>query len=324
MHRSPTELGPTRAGSRRSCLIVPADQERFYAKADQSNADQVVFDLEDSVATGVKARARDRVISALKTYEFAGKLKAVRINACDTAWCYEDIITLVEAAGERIDSLVVPKVEGAHHVHFVATLLDQIERKRRLHRSIGLELQIESASGLQNVALVAAASSRNQTLILGPADLAASLRIPELTIGDLPMPDRGYADYVSVRLLVAARAHGLDAIDGPYARIKDAEGLRISADRAASLGFDGKWAVHPAQIDALNEAFAPRQEDLDRAAAILDAYQRAADDDVGALMYGDEMIDGASLKLAASIAERGLKAGMKPRAPGPPSQGRSR
>jgi len=146
--------------ARRSCLVVPGSQPRFHAKADQSSADQVVLDLEDSVAPTAKAKARDQVVSALRTHDFSGKLRSVRVNACDTAWCYEDIIAIMEGAGDRVDSLVVPKVEGVDQVNFVDSLLGQIERKLRLTRSIGLELQIESARGIENIGLIAAASGR--------------------------------------------------------------------------------------------------------------------------------------------------------------------
>jgi citrate lyase subunit beta/citryl-CoA lyase len=300
--------------ARRSCLVVPGSQPRFHAKADQSSADQVVLDLEDSVAPTAKAKARDQVVSALRTHDFSGKLRSVRVNACDTAWCYEDIIAIMEGAGDRVDSLVVPKVEGVDQVNFVDSLLGQIERKLRLTRSIGLELQIESARGIENIGLIAAASVRSQALIFGPADLAASLRIPELTIGGQPSYASDYQDYFLVRVLVTSRANRLHAVDGPYARIHDADGLRISAERAARLGFDGKWAIHPAQIDVINDVFAPRQEDFDKATAILNAYGRATDvENVGAVMLGDEMIDEASRKMALVMVERGRSAGMKAR-----------
>jgi citrate lyase subunit beta/citryl-CoA lyase len=274
----------------------------------------VVLDLEDSVAPAAKAQARDQVVSALQTYKFAGKLRAVRVNACDSAWCYEDIIAVMEGARDRVDSLVIPKVEGVDQVHFVDNLVGQIERKLRLTRPIGLELQIESARGMENIGLIAAASVRSQALIFGPADLAASLRIPELTIGGQPNSASDYQEYFLVRVLVTSRANGLHAVDGPYARIRDADGLRISAERAARLGFDGKWAVHPAQIDVLNDVFAPRQEDFDKATAILSAYGRATDvENVGAVMLGDEMIDEASRKMALVMVERGRSAGMKAR-----------
>jgi citrate lyase subunit beta/citryl-CoA lyase len=308
--------------ARRSSLSVPGSQPRFHSKADQSSADQVVFDLEDSVAPTAKAKARDQVISALRTYAFARKLRSVRVNGCDTAWCYEDIVAIMEGAGDRIDSLVVPKVEGADEVNFVDSLLDQIERKLNLVRPISLELLIESARGFENIGLIAAASPRNQALIFGPADLAASLRIPELTIGGQPGNAGDYQDYFLARLLMASRAHGLQAVDGPYAHIHDADGLRVSAEKAARLGFDGKWAVHPAQIEVLNEVFSPRQEDFDKARAILKAYGRATGvEKVGAVMLGDEMIDEASRKMALVMVARGRSAGMKAR-PWPRSSGR--
>ena len=184
----------------------------------------------------------------------------------------------------------------------------------RLKRHIGLELLIEAARAIENISVIATASARNQALIFGPADLAASLRIPELTIGGQPSRAGDYQDYFLVRILVASRANGLQAVDGPYARIRDADGLRTSAERAARLGFDGKWAVHPGQIDVLNEVFAPRQEDFDKAVAIIKAYGRATNvENVGAVMLGDEMIDEASRKMALVMVERGRSAGMKAR-----------
>lgn len=323
MPRIRTLASQERNRARRSCLVVPGSQSRFLAKADQSSADQVVLDLEDSVASSAKALARDQIVSALQTYEFAGKLKSVRVNACDTAWCYADIIAVVGGAGNRVDSLVIPKVEGVDQVHFVDNLLSQIERERQLSRPVGLELQIESARGMEQISHIAAASVRVQALIYGPADLAASLRIPELTIGGLPKANDAsdYQDLFLVQVLVTARANRLQAVDGPYARIRDTHGLRTSAERAARLGFDGKWAVHPDQVEVLNEVFAPRQEDFDKAVAILKTYGRATDiENVGAVMLGDEMIDEASRKMALVMVERGQAAGMKarpwPRTPG--------
>lgn len=324
MSRTENSPNQRRNLSRRSSLAVPATQPRFHAKADQSTADQVVLDLEDSVAPAAKAKAREHVVSALSTYRFAKKLRSVRVNGCDTAWCEDDIGAVMEGAGDKVDSLVVPKVESVDHVHLVESLLDQIERKLRLKKRVGLELLIESARGIENISSIAGGSDRNQALIFGPADLAASLRIPELTIGGRPGQAGDYQDYFLVRILVASRANGLYAIDGPYARIHDHDGLRISAERAARLGFDGKWAIHPGQIEVLNDVFSPRQEDFDKAAAILTAYSRAADvENVGAVVLGDEMIDEASRKMALVMVERGRAAGMKAR-PWPGSSGRKR
>jgi len=300
---------------RRSCLSVPGSQERFHLKAEQSAADQVFFDLEDSVAPGAKAQARTLVVRALNAYRFDGKVRSVRVNSCETPWCFEDIIAVIEGAGDRVDSLVIPKVEGEDHVHFVATLLDQIERKMALPHPVGLELQIESARGMENIGEIAAASTRAEALIFGPADFMVSLRAPELTVGRINDEYPGdYWHYFLARLVVAARANGLQPIDGPYGQIRDLEGLRTSARRAAMLGFEGKWALHPGQIAVLNEVFAPSQEDFDKACAILAAYEASTGvDQVGALMLGDEMIDEASRKLAAVMVDRGRGLGMKAR-----------
>jgi citrate lyase subunit beta / citryl-CoA lyase len=296
-------------------LAVPGSNPKFHAKADQSAADQIFLDLEDSVAPGAKAAARDQVVEALRTYPFAGKVRAVRVNACDTKWCFDDIIAVVEGAGDRLDCLVIPKVEDVDHVHFVAHLLNQLEWKHRLDRRIGLELQIESARGMENINAIAGASDRAETLIFGPGDFSASLRLPELTVGRLQPDYPGdFWHYFLVRVVVAARANGLQPIDGPYAQVRDKEGLRTFAKRAAMLGFDGKWALNPVQVDVLNDVFSPRQEDYDKAVAMLEAYRTATDvEHAGAVMLGDEMIDEASRKMAAVIVERGEAFGMKAR-----------
>jgi citrate lyase subunit beta/citryl-CoA lyase len=310
--------------ARRSCLSVPASEPRFHAKADQSPADEIFLDLEDSVATGAKVAARRQAVEALNTYEFAGKVRGVRVNACDTRWCYEDIIAVVEGAGERLDCLIIPKVEDVDHVHFVDNLLNQVEWKLGLERRIGLELQVESAKGMENINAIAGASQRTETLIFGPADFLASLRVPELTVGRLkPEYPGDFWHYFLVRIVVAARANGLQPIDGPYAQVRDLEGLRTFAERAAMLGFDGKWALNPAQADLLNEVFAPKQAEFDKAVAILEAYRQATDvQKTGAVMLGDEMIDEASRKLAVVMVERGEAFGMKARPWTPVSQAR--
>lgn len=310
--------------ARRSCLAVPGSQPRFHAKADQSAADQIFLDLEDSVAPAAKERAREQVVEALRTFDFTGKVRTVRVNACDTRWCYEDIITVVEGAGDRLDCLMIPKVEDVDHVHFVDNLLNQIEWKTGRERRVGLELQIESARGMENINAIAGASSRSESLIFGPADFSASLRVPELTVGRLkPEYPGDYWHYFLVRVVVAARANGLQPIDGPYALIRDSDGLRTFAQRAAMLGFDGKWALNPSQIDILNEEFAPRQADFDKASAILEAYRNATDVEMtGAVMLGEEMIDEASRKMAVVMVERGEAFGMKPRPWSPSSPAR--
>jgi citrate lyase subunit beta / citryl-CoA lyase len=308
----PTEH-PTRvARPRRSCLSVPGSSPKMLAKAPGLPADEVFLDLEDSVAPGAKEEARGNVVQALKDGDWDGKTVVVRVNAADTRWCYRDVVEVVENAGQFMDCVMIPKVEHPSDVTFVARLLDQIEATVGLDRRIGLEVQIETATGLTNVDAIATASDRAETLIFGPADMSASLGLPTVTAG-LPMP--GYPGdhwhFVLMRILVAARAAGLQAIDGPYLVIRDLDGFREMAVRARALGYDGKWALHPGQIDVLNEVFAPTQDEFDKAEAVLEAYRHATDVQLtGAVMFGTEMIDEASRKMAEQLAMRGRAAGM--------------
>jgi len=284
----------------------------MLAKAPGLPADEVFMDLEDSVAPGAKEEARGNVIQAVKEGDFSGKTLVVRVNDVSTKWCYRDVIEVVENAGQFVDCLMIPKVQDASQVHFVDNLLRQIEETNGFDKRVGLELQIETATGLRNIHEIAHASDRAETLIFGPADMSASLGLPTVTAG-LPMP--GYpGDHwhlVLMTILIAARDAGLQAIDGPYLVIKDLDGFREMAMRSRALGYDGKWALHPGQIDVLNEVFAPTQEEFDKAEAILEAYGHATDVDLtGAVMFGTEMIDEASRKMAEQLAQRGRAAGM--------------
>jgi citrate lyase subunit beta/citryl-CoA lyase len=301
---------------RRSCLSVPATNPRFHEKADQSAADMVILDLEDSVAPAAKERARGQAVEALKRYRYAGKVRAVRVNACDTRWCFEDVIELVAGAGERLDVLVVPKVEAAEQVHFLDILLAQLEARHGRSEPVSLDLQIESARGMENAGEIAGAAGRVRALHFGPGDFQASMRMPGLDIGTAPAGYPGdFWHYFHARVVTAARAHGLQAIEGPYGRVRDLDGLRAAAARVAMLGFDGKWALNPAQAEVINDVFTPSQEEFERATAIVDAYARATGvAETGAVMLGEEMIDEASRKMAAVTVERGRAAGLRPRA----------
>jgi citrate lyase subunit beta/citryl-CoA lyase len=298
--------------ARRSCLSVPASSPKMLAKAPGLPADEVFLDLEDSVAFAVKQEARANVITALHRGDWGGKTMVVRVNGVATKWCYRDIIDVVSAAGERIDCIMVPKVESAADVGFVASLLRMVEEDAGLSRPIGIEAQIESAAGLQAVREIASSSPRLETLVFGPGDMAASLGMPSMTIGETAARypgDQWHA--VLVTILVAARAAGLQAIDGPFGRIRDLDGFRESAARSYSLGYDGKWVLHPDQINIANEVFTPGQEEFERALAMLDAYQRASDERrVGAVNFGNEMIDEASRRMAQRLAARGAAAGL--------------
>jgi citrate lyase subunit beta/citryl-CoA lyase len=287
----------------------------MLSKAPTLPADEVFMDLEDSVAPLAKEEARSNVVQALKEGDWNGKTVVVRVNGVYTKWCAGDLQEVVGNAGQFIDCIMIPKVEYASDVSFIDNLLRMIEETTGLEKRIGLEIQIETATGLRNINDIAAESDRAETLIFGPADMSASLGLPTVTAG-LPMP--GYPGdhwhHVLSTILIAARHAGLQAVDGPYLLIKDLDGFRDMALRARALGYDGKWALHPGQIDVLNDVFTPSQEEYDKAEAMLEAYRHATDvERQGAVMFGNEMIDEASRKMAEQVAARGRAAGLEVR-----------
>ncbi|GIG80172.1 HpcH/HpaI aldolase/citrate lyase family protein [Planotetraspora kaengkrachanensis] len=300
--------------ARRSCLAVPGSNPRFLEKAQGLAVDEVFLDLEDSVTPGAKKDARSNIVAALRDGDWTGKTVVVRVNDLTTEWTYRDVIEVVEGAGDRIDCVMLPKVEDASHVTWLDTLLGQIERATGLPEGgIGIEAQIESARGLVAVDDVAGASPRLETLVFGPADFMASIGMRTLVVGRQPPGyDEGDAyHYILMRILMAARSHDLQAIDGPYLQIRDVDGFRKVARRAAALGFDGKWVLHPSQVEAANEVFSPSQEDYDHAELILDAYEYYTTvEKRGAVMLGDEMIDEASRKMALVVSAKGRAAGL--------------
>lgn len=298
---------------RRSCLSVPGSSEKMLAKAPTLSQDQSFLDLEDSVAPLEKVAARDLVVRALNEQDWAHKAIGVRVNAWDTQWTVKDLIAVVEGAGEKLDFIMLPKVQDQSEVRALDLVLTQLEKGLGLTRRIGIEAQIENPKGLVDVDNIAAASDRLETIIFGPGDFAAAAGMPSLTVGAVQDDYPGdHWHYVLMRILMAARANGLQAIDGPYAQIRDVDGFREVSTRSKVLGYDGKWALNPAQIEVLNEVFLPSQAEYDRAEDILDAYKQATDvDRAGAVMFGDEMIDEASRKMAVQVAEKGRAAGMK-------------
>ena len=309
-----TTAGDVKFRARRSCLSVPASSPKMLGKAPGLPADEIFMDLEDSVAPKEKAAARKNVIAALNDNDFGDKTVGVRVNGVYTHWCYRDVIEVVEGAGPKIDFIMIPKVQFASDVTFVADLLRMIEDSEGgLDKRIGLEAQIENAQGLTNIDEIAAASDRLETLIFGPGDMAAAMGMPHSTVGQIvPEYPGDHWHWIVMRILVAARNQNLQAIDGPYAQIRDLDGFREVATRSRQLGYDGKWALNPDQINVLNEVFTPSQEEYDRAEDILDAYQKATEEDrTGAVMFGDEMIDEASRKMAAVHAAQGRAAGLK-------------
>jgi citrate lyase subunit beta/citryl-CoA lyase len=301
---------------RRSCLAVPGSNPRFLEKAQGLPADQVFLDLEDACAPLVKESARHAIVDALNNGDWGGKIRVVRVNDWTTHWTYRDVITVVEGAGQNLDCLMLPKVADASQVRALDLLLSQVEKTMGLQAGrIGIEAQIENAAGLMNVDAIAAASPRLESIIFGPADFMASINMRSLVVGEQPpgYPADAY-HYILMRILIAARAHGLQAIDGPYLQIRNADGFSTVARRAAALGYDGKWVLHPDQIEAANEIFSPSQDDYDHAELILDAYQWHTSQEGGArgsAMLGDEMVDEASRKMALVIAGKGRAAGMQ-------------
>ena len=283
-------------------------------KAQGLDADEVFLDLEDAVAADAKDEARRNVVAALRDGDWSGKTVAVRVNDWTTSWTHRDVIDVVGAAADRIDTLILPKADSPHHVAALDLLLTQVESGTDRAR-IGIEVQVESARGLLDIEAIAAASDRVEALVFGPADFMASLNMRSLVVGEQP-PGYDVGDayhYALMRILVTARAHGVQAIDGPYLQVRDVDGFRRAARASAALGYDGKWVLHPDQIAAGNEVFAPAQADYDRAEAILDAYAHSTSDAGGrrgAVMLGDEMIDEASRKMALVVAAKGRAAGL--------------
>jgi citrate lyase subunit beta / citryl-CoA lyase len=292
---------------------VPASSQRFLSKARGLPADEVFLDLEDAVAPAAKAQARANAAAAV-CGDWGGRLIAVRVNDVASPWAHRDVLEV--ASTGRVDAIVLPKVASPDHVVWLDLLLGQVEREVGLDvGQTGIEAQIEDASGLAAVNAIAAASARLEALVFGPADFMASVGIRSLDVGGQPA---GYVGgdvyhYALMRILIAARSQGLQAIDGPYLKVRDVDGFRRSAASAAALGYDGKWVLHPDQIEAANQAFAPSADDYSRAAAIIEAYSRATTvDQRGAVMLGDEMIDEASRKMAEAIVARGKAAGLVP------------
>ncbi len=300
---------------RRSCLAVPGSSPRFLEKAKSLSSDQVFLDLEDACAPLAKPEARKNIVAALNEGGWNDRLRVVRVNDWTTHWTYRDVIEVVEGAGANLDCIMLPKVQDAAQVIALDTLLTQIEKTMGYEvGKIGIEAQIENAKGLINVDEIATASSRVETIIFGPADFMASINMKSLVVGALhPDYPADPFHYILMRILMAARANDVQAIDGPFLQIRDTDAFAEVAKRSAMLGFDGKWVLHPGQIDIANEVYSPSQEDYDHAELILDAYEyftSEAGGKKGSAMLGDEMIDEASRKMALVISGKGRAAGM--------------
>ncbi len=303
---SHTQYATVRPRLHRSELAVPGSNPSLFAKALESDVDYVFLDLEDAVAPGDKVQARANVIEALNTLDWrgAGKTISVRINGLDTHYMYRDVVEVVEQAGHHLDTILIPKVGVPGDVYMVDAMCSQIETVIGRKGQIGLEALIETTLGMANVEAVAQSSPRLEAMHFGVADYAASCRARTVVIGGLNpnYPGDQWHDGLS-RMLVACRAYGLRAIDGPFGDFNDPDGFIAGARRAAALGYEGKWAIHPAQIDLANEVFSPPAEEVDRARRILAALDEAAAAGKGAAQLEGRMIDAASARMAQNVVD---------------------
>ena len=296
---------------RRSILSVPGHVSKMHHKASSSTADIVMLDLEDSVPLDAKAAARRSVIRSLQELDWNGKTVTVRVNATDTPFAYRDLLEVVEAVGPHLNAVVIAKVDHPGDIHFVSRLLDGIEMAGEPpSKALGIEAIIESAAGLCNVERIAAASRRLITLTFGIADYSASIGARLVSLsghgeGEEIYPGHRWHFEMS-RLVMAAKAHGLMTIDAPYGNFRDTPGLERSALMACALGFDGKWAIHPDQLDTINGVFTPAAEDIKRALDVIDAYEKAQAEGRGAASFDGRMIDQATVRMARQLKEQAL------------------
>ena len=291
-------------------LFVPGSKPALMPKAAAGQADAVCFDLDDSVVPAEKAASRSHVVRGLQELDFGSRVRMVRINALDTEYAYRDLVEVIEDAGDRVDVVMVPKVDGPGDIAFVDRLLTQIEAHRGYAHRIGIEAQIESARGFLFLREIAAASPRLEALIFGPGDFAASMGMPLANIGELDHYDADYPGHrwhaVMQTIVAAARAHGLRPVDGPYAAYKDTAGLERACRLARALGFDGKQCIHPAQLTTVNTFFSPSDDEVSAARAVVQAYDAAVAAGQGAASHEGRMIDAVSLRMARTILARAL------------------
>jgi citrate lyase beta subunit len=292
----------------RSVLAVPASKWKMIERGPSSGADLFFLDLEDATAPSEKAAARENVVQALKELDWQGRPAFYRMNSLDTPYFYRDIIDVVEEVGERLDLILVPKVERPEDLCTLDTLLRSVEMSAGIMPGkVKLEAQIETALGLANTDTIARATDRLEALVFGPGDYAASIRMPQTSIGTMDEWDEAYPghrmSYVMQRIVVAARVGGVRAVDGPVADYRDEEGLRKSCLVARSLGFDGKWCIHPGQVEIVNEVFSPTEKEIEWARKVVDAYEEANIAGSGSISVDGQMVDAASIRMAQSTLD---------------------
>ena len=291
----------------RSELAVPGSNPVMFEKAIKSEADYVFLDLEDSVALSDKLQARKNIIEALNDFDWqrSGKTISFRTNGIDTQYMYRDVIEVVEKAGKHLDTILIPKVGVPADIYMVDALLTQIEKAVGITEPIGIEALIETALGISNVESIASSSRRLEAIHFGSGDFAASCQARTVEIGGLNQDYPGdQLHYAMSRIVVACRAYGLRPIDGPYGAFKDPEGLEAAAKRASALGYEGKWAIHPSQIEFVNSIFSPSSVEVDQAKLILKALEEAAESGKGAASLDGKMIDAVSARMAENLVKK--------------------
>lgn len=299
---------------RRCQLAVPGSSEKMMAKAATLGVDHVFLDLEDAVAPNAKVEARSKIVTALNTLDFGKTVRCVRINDLDTPYAYEDIISVVEGAPGKVDTLLVPKVRNACDVRFVDRLLSQIEAKLGLTRRIGIEVLIEEAEAMMRVDEIAGASDRLEALIFGMGDYSASQGVdPRAIAGDPGYPGDIW-HYARFKMIVAARTFGLDAVDGPFVNFRDDAWFATECTRARQLGAVGKWAIHPSQVAIAQRLFSPSQEEVDKAYRAVAAYREAQAQGLGAIQVDGQMVDVATVRLVQKVIDQAKLAGIEPSA----------
>lgn len=296
---------------RRSQLIIPGTDDEVIHNAAASAADEVILDLEDSVRSSEKVEARDRVTEAIDENDWGDKIVSCRVNGLNTQWWYDDVITLGTEVGDRLDTLVVPKIDSAEMVTALDLLLTQVEANAGLPtNSISVEAQIESALGMSNVIDIAHAEDRLDALIFGPGDYSASIGVGGLTTGHSHTYPGHYWHYTLSRLVHAAKGAGLQAIDGLYAELEDEEGFEEACEQAQMVGCDGKWVIHPKQVELANRVFAPNAEQAQLALNIMEAYEEAQERGQQMATFEGEVIDDATYKMAKNLVKRARNAGV--------------
>jgi len=286
---------PKRA--RRVQLSTPGSSEKMIQKASESKADHVFLDLEDAVAPSQKRDARKKIIQGLKELNWKGKTRCVRINDLTTEYAYEDIIEIVEGAGDHLDTIMMTKVQTVADVLFADKLLHQMEKKLKMKRKIGLEALIEEVEGMQNVDAIAACTPRLECLVFGMGDFSASMGVTNKNVGDSAGYPGDVWHYARFRLVMACRAAGIDPVDGPFADFKNPDAYREECQRSMILGCVGKWAIHPSQIDIALDVYSPKAEDIARARKLEKAYAEAEAAGLGAINVDGIMVDVASIRI---------------------------